>query len=439
MASRQEQRAASGEVLALGFGTSVAMWFIGYLGRMPIAPAPSAALALGLLLCLAAGGFVAGRMTGRWRTGAAAGLLSSVVNLLILGSLLRGGPGALSPSAIWWLPGSLALGAALGAAGAAAGAATRTVAPAPVNWTGALSSVAAAATLLQLLVGGFVTGNRAGLAVVDWPNSFGTNMFLYPLARMTGGIYYEHAHRLFGSLVGLTTLVLAVHLVRVERRMWVKRLGLAAVAGVIFQGVLGGLRVTGGFTLSTSPEAMAPSTTLAIVHGVVGPAFFGLMTVLAASVSTSWASGAPPLRSAHAPSERVLSALLVGATLVQIVLGAILRQLGRGLFVHITFAVAVLGLALLHGSRLWGLYPASAPLRRIGRLVMTVAAIQVALGVVAFFAVEQRVDAAPRAAWDVLVTTVHQAGGSLLLGCAALAAAWSRRLLAPGGAGPGGA
>ncbi len=417
-------------MLALGFGTSVAMWFLGYLCRMPVAPAPSWALAVGLLACLAAGGFVAGRLTGRWRAGAAAGLLSSLVNLLILGGLLAGGrPGEVLPSALLWLPGSLALGVAIASAGAALGSTVWRGEPRAVNWTGAFASVAAAATLLQLLVGGFVTSNRAGLAVVDWPNSFGTNMFLFPLARMTGGIYYEHAHRLFGSLVGLTTVVLAIRLWRVERRAWVRRVALAAVAGVIAQGILGGLRVTGGFTLSTSPAAMTPSTALAIVHGVAGPAFFGLMVALAAFVSTAWASGAAPLASSHGRSEHVLGALLTGAVAAQLLLGAIQRHLGRGLFLHITFAVVVLALALVHGSRLWGLYQSRPLLQRVGALVMIVAALQVTLGIVAFFAVEVRVPGAARPEWDVLATTAHQACGSLLLGCAVLGAVWSRRLL----------
>ena len=84
-----------------------------------------------------------------------------------------------------------------------------------------------------------------GLAVVDWPNSFGYNMFLYPFSRMTGGIYYEHAHRLFGALVGLTTVVLAAMLQVRDARPWVRRLGWATVALVGIQGLLGGLRVTG--------------------------------------------------------------------------------------------------------------------------------------------------------------------------------------------------
>ncbi|MGD1147895.1 MAG: COX15/CtaA family protein [Thermoanaerobaculaceae bacterium] len=431
MATKAQTVSRRGDILTLGFGTSVAMWFLGYVCRMPSAPAPSWALGLGLLACLAAGGYVAGRLTDRgWTGGLAAGLLSSAINLLILGSLLGGDrANQVVPSALWWLPGSLVLGAGVAAAGAIAGRSTRRRDTRVVNWTGAFAGVAAAATLLQLLVGGFVTGNKAGLSVVDWPNSFGYNMFLYPLSRMTGGVYYEHAHRLFGSLVGLTTVALAAHLLRSDRRSRVKRLALVAVLAVIVQGILGGLRVTGGFTASTSPEAMAPSITLAIVHGVLGPAFFALVVAIAVLTSTTWNSGVPARASAHAGSEHVFGLLLVGAVAVQLLLGAIQRHLARGLMVHITFAVAVLALALLHGSRLWGLYEGQPLLQRLGRLIMTVAAVQVSLGILAFFAVQLRVEGVPRPGWDVLLTTAHQACGSVLLGCSVMGALWSRRLL----------
>jgi cytochrome c oxidase assembly protein subunit 15 len=440
MATDSTTRGSRAETLALGFGTSVAMWFLAYLCRMPPALVPAWLLAVGLLACILGGGFAAGRFSARgWRAGLAAGLLSSVVNLLVLGSLLGGGrPNQVVPSAAWWLPGSLALGAVLGAAGAAVGARGRREQAAVVGWTGVFANVAAAATLLQLLVGGIVTGSASGLAVVDWPNSFGYNMFLYPLSRMTGGIYYEHAHRLFGTLVGLTTLVLAVHLLRVERRSWVRRLALLAVVVVVVQGILGGLRVTGAFTLSTSPTAMTPSITLAIVHGVLGPTFFALMVAIAVFVSRTWTEAGEPLASRHAHADQILGVLLVAVVLVQLVLGAIQRHLSRGLLVHITFAVVVLALALVLGARLWGLFPRQVLLQRLGQALMIGGGVQVVLGFVALFAVETRVEGAPRDAWEVLLTTAHQAWGAVILGFAVMAAAWTRRLLTPEGTGPAG-
>jgi len=428
MATRTAGEGTTGETVALGFGTSVAMWSVGYLCRIPPAVVPSWLLAAALLGCLLAGGVLAGRLTGRrWRAGMAVGLFSSVVNLLILGSLLGGPhPNQIVPSALWWLPGSVVLGAALGAAGGAAAGTIRGRAP---DWTEVLAIVASAATLLQLLVGGIVTGAAAGLAVVDWPNSFGYNMFLYPLSRMTGGVYFEHAHRLFGTLVGLTTLVLAIHLLRVEERSWVKRLGLVALGVVIVQGILGGLRVTGTFTFSTSHAAMEPSMTLAIAHGVLGPTFFGLMVALAVFLSPTWKGDGAPAPARGAGSERILGVVVTAAVLLQLVLGGIQRHLERGLLVHITFAAVVLALAALYGARLWGLYQERPLLGRLGRLLAVVALVQVVLGVVALFAQQATVAGAPPTTWAVLLTTAHQAGGSVLLGCAVMAALWPRRLL----------
>ena len=94
---------------------------------------------------------------------------------------------------------------------------------------------------------------------------------------MSGDVYFEHAHRLFGSLVGLTTVVLAFLLQRGDERRWVRRLGWVAVVLVSAQGILGGLRVTGNFTLSTSAADMAPNLALAAVPIADGHAFNGCL------------------------------------------------------------------------------------------------------------------------------------------------------------------
>ena len=98
---------SASDILAIGFGTTVAMWAVGYVCRLPPVSAPSELLLVLLVLCLAGGGFVAGRYSPRGaRGGAVAGLLTALLNLMILGSLLTGTePNRLVPSAIWWVPG----------------------------------------------------------------------------------------------------------------------------------------------------------------------------------------------------------------------------------------------------------------------------------------------------------------------------------------------
>src|SRR3954453_2556847 len=80
-------------------------------------------------------------------------------------------------------------------------------------WPHRLAVVLAAATFPLLWVGGLVTTTKAGMAVPDWPSTYGYNLFLYPWETWLygpGDLFIEHGHRLFAALVGLLTIVLVV-------------------------------------------------------------------------------------------------------------------------------------------------------------------------------------------------------------------------------------
>jgi len=421
----------AGDILAVGFGTTVAMWAVGYVARLPVVQAPPAGVLVLLLAALAGGGYVAGSRGDRGvRGGAYAGALTGLLNLLVLGSFLstHDRPNALVPAAALWVPGSIGISAVLGALGAWVGTTRRDSSHEECDWTAVLARVAVAATFLLLIAGGLVTSNKAGLAVVDWPNSYGYNMFLYPFARMTGGIYYEHAHRLLGALVGLTTVTLAVHLVRVERRPWVKRLAFSAVALVLVQGVLGGLRVTGKLTSSADPAQTQPNIYLAVVHGVTAQVFFALLVVLAVVCSRTWRGPAVPLPSPRAATDRRVASLAVGALIIQIVLGAVQRHLSLGLMTHIVMAFIAAGLAIAAGARAWGFYPSVATLKRGGLLVVYGTGVQLALGFSAWIVRGAYEHGAMSLDWKVAVTTLHQGTGALLLASAVALRAWLGRL-----------
>lgn len=121
-----------------------------------------------------------------------------------------------------------------------------------------------------------MTSKNVGLAVPDWPTTFGYNMFLFPISKWVGGILFEHTHRLMGSLVGFLTIVLAVWLWLREDRRWVRRLGVVAVVGVILQGILGGLRVT------------MMKDQIGIFHACVAQAFLGLLVFIALVTTRFW-------------------------------------------------------------------------------------------------------------------------------------------------------
>ena len=282
-----------------------------------------------------------------------------------------------------------------------------------------LAWIAVAATFLLLVAGGLVTSNQAGLAVVDWPNSYGYNMFLYPFSRMTGGIYYEHAHRLLGALVGLTTVTLAVHLGFVETRASVKRAGFVAVALVIVQGILGGLRVT------------EKSIALAVVHGVTAQVFLSLLVAIAVVSGRTWRSDRAPLPSRSSRSDRRVASIAVAALLVQIVFGAIQRHLAAGLMLHVVFAFVVAALSIAAGARAWGSYPNEPILKRAGLAVVHATATQLALGFCAWIARGAWTSGSLSLEWKVIVTTLHQGTGAVLLAATVTLRLWLTRLLAP--------
>ena len=419
-------------VLPIAFATTVSMWAVAYFCRLPAVMAPSWLVAGLMLGMVALWGWVTGsRAGGGWLGGLFAGGVAAILNLLILGSLLTPAEGgSVLPSAVWWVPGSI-LAIAFVSAGFAAVPGKITSEANASEWTALFSKVAVAATFLLVVAGGLVTSNEAGLAVVDWPNSFGSNMFLFPLARMTGGIYYEHAHRLFGALVGLTTIALAVRLWRYDNRTWLKRLGMVAVVLVILQGILGGLRVTGGFTLSTSEVDMAPSLTLALIHGVMGQLFLGVMVAIAVFTSQLWVDAPAPELRPHAKDDRTFQRWLIIIMVVQLVLGAAQRHLAALLIVHICLAAVVVLLAVMVGGRAWGLYRDSRPVEYLGKLLIIFTCVQAFLGITALAVTQGRAMVGSPTTLEVTITTMHQATGAILLALSVALYLWTTRLFQP--------
>jgi cytochrome c oxidase assembly protein subunit 15 len=299
------------------------------------------------------------------------------------------------------------------------------------------AGTACAATLLLILSGGLVTGFRAGMAVDDWPNTFGSNMFLYPFAKMTGGVFYEHAHRLLGSLVGLTTLTLAI-LLSIYRRSFGATILIWTVGTfVLLQGVIGGFRVTDN------------STHLAVIHGFFAHVVLAGMVGVAVLLARPYSSRSAVMNRITAerdeyvgPNETdgFLATLLVLAVLGQTLLGTLVRQMDVGLMIHLSVAMFVAVLAILVGVRLWGLYPQIPVFARGGVALIGVVIVQIILGGVSLVfrtpaakhspsaEVLQAQPDALRPAVDAILTTAHQTMAAVLLAIATLLAFWVWRL-----------
>ena len=212
------------------------------------------------------------------------------------------------------------------------------------KWLNRFAWFIGVAALLLICSGGMVTSKNVGLAVPDWPTTFGYNMFLFPVSKWVGGILFEHTHRLIASAVGFLTIILAIWLWRSESRRRVRNLGLIALAGVILQGILGGLRVT------------MLKDEIGIFHACVAQAFLALLVVIALVTTNFWRSFgynavnlegqapatpgrdevvqnpgsrelAPPLSLFHIATIRNTAAVVTLAIYVQLALGA--TMIGR--------------------------------------------------------------------------------------------------------------
>jgi len=188
------------------------------------------------------------------------------------------------------------------------------------KWLNRFAWLTCVATLLLICSGGMVTSKGVGLAVPDWPTTFGYNMFLFPLSKWVGGILFEHTHRLMGSLVGFLTIILAMWLWLSEDRRWVRNLGVIALAGVILQGILGGLRVT------------MMKDEIGVFHACVAQAFLGLLVVIALVTTKFWrALENQPLDTQDFTPTKTLAIAITIAIYVQLALGATMRHQHRDL------------------------------------------------------------------------------------------------------------
>ena len=275
-------------------------------------------------------------------------------------------------------------------------------------------------TLPLLFVGGSVTSFGVGMAVPDWPSTFGINMFLYNFWNDSLGVKLEHSHRLYGAAVGLATIVLTVWLLAFDRRRYMKALGVVALAAVVAQGVMGGLRVA------------RISTTLAAVHGCFGQAFFALTVALCVLTGRVWYDACAPRPD---PSRlRTSAAVLLGLVYLQVVVGAWFRHFGTtsALWAHVALAAAVGGHAAglfariaRRRSEVARLWP---PALALGACV----SLQVALGVAALWLMLP-LGGNPRTPtlWQAMFRTAHQTNGALLLASTVVLTLRAFRLLTP--------
>lgn len=432
-------------VLVSGIGVAIPVWITWFLTHLPwlgLEEKVSIPAILGVWV-LAMG------WNARWLRGRGyfarcvlAGIVSAGVGLLILGTKLVA-PAAdgsatasgLVPNAGLIVAGFLAVGAMVGLIGGGMSLGAWGGASEP-EWgadeavaRSARATVFAAAPLL--LVGGLVTSTNSGMAVPDWPNTYGSNMFLYPLGpRASPSVFLEHAHRLFGTLLGLCALVQTLLTLRAAVPKKTKVWTLIVLGLVVVQGVLGGVRVLFGHA-----DAARDLRWNALLHGVLGQLVFAAAVVVAASQTRGYRDGIEAAGTMDGGRKlRALGTAALHALFPQLLFGAMYRHLRspHALWTHVGFSLVVVAAATIAaftamrcaGSLLPRDRPFARSLEAAAKGAVGVVFFQFLLGWATFFMGGETLT--PDSNAQALLRTAHQANGAALLGVAAWLATLAR-------------
>lgn len=185
-------------------------------------------------------------------------------------------------------------------------------------------------TILLLKAGGFTTSIQAGMVFLDWPLSHGS---LNPEGWIQDrDMLAEHSHRLLGAKVGLLVIVIFVWLLIREERQWLRRLGGAALALVVVQGLVGGARVLFD-QLNTQADSNSVAQVFLVIHACLGQIFFCLLATIAVAASRPWIERQAGLRAPMSAQTRLLGLVACGAIFLQLVLGALVRHHGAALVI----------------------------------------------------------------------------------------------------------
>jgi heme a synthase len=261
----------------------------------------------------------------------------------------------------------------------------------------------AGATFLLVIAGALVTSNDAGLSVPDWPTSFGS---LYKIPHLVGGVRFEHTHRMIAQLVGFLTIILAIWTWGVDRRRWMKYLGVTALGLVIAQGVLGGLTV-----LHHLPPAISSA------HAALAQTYFCVVVLIAMFTGRDWIEEAPRVEfDEWRRSLLTLCGLSIVVLYIQLILGAMFRHHGLSWWPHVLNAATVAIVVAWTAIRALSQYSNVEAVRRPAVIMLSLMIAQLCLGFVAFLT---------RVAWGhdavqpelpmVASTVAHVAVGALLL------------------------
>jgi cytochrome c oxidase assembly protein subunit 15 len=186
------------------------------------------------------------------------------------------------------------------------------------------AQVTVGAAFFVIFAGAMVTSTGSGMAVPDWPTSFGTWM-----PKMEGGVFYEHGHRMVAAAAGCRVTVLALWSQFSGQRPMVRRLCWYAFLAIVAQGIVGGTTVM----LGTQYGLDHTSPVFSVLHASLAQALFAILVVVAAVTAPGWLAMPVAVAGDRASSLRPLALGLVLVVYVQIILGAVMRHENAGLMI----------------------------------------------------------------------------------------------------------
>lgn len=246
---------------------------------------------------------------------------------------------------------------------------------------------------------------------------------------MVGGVKFEHTHRMIAEFVGLMTIIVAIWTWRIDKRRWMRGLTLGAVAGVIIQGVLGGLTV-----LNFLPPAISTA------HATIGQTMFCVLAAIAVFTSRSWLE--EPAEMISRKDARPLLRhcwMLIGFLYLQLILGAAFRHVWTKwgpagsnhwpvhkivhalLYPHILNSLFVSALIIYVSLRTLTKHQSIPHLRKPALALLLLLIAQLLLGLSAYVVrVVQGVNELQPTMSLVVVTVSHLATGALILALSAI-------------------
>jgi cytochrome c oxidase assembly protein subunit 15 len=273
-------------------------------------------------------------------------------------------------------------------------------------WRHRFTLLTGLATVFLLTAGALVTSNDAGDAVPDWPLSYGSL-----LPPMVGNIFYEHGHRMVAGFVLILTLVLTLWTWLEESRPWMRRVATWALAAVLAQALLGGLRVL-------YPHLAKP---IALFHAILAQGFLCVVVAMTVFTSRWWHADLPRIDDEGSPRIRLLVGAGFGLTFLQLFLGATFRHFKyvfdpyAVIAPHILNAFLVLAVSVLISRGLRTRFATLPAARKAGVLFSALVGTQIVLGLGAFWTVLATRTAPQPMPIMVWTTVAHLVVGALTL------------------------